>query len=163
VVGLHLPGLSDAWSASPSSSDYLADPAVFCSVKFMELGIVVPGMVTIAFGILRGARWARVAKYAAVGWLALLGSSVAGMAVVMRAAGDPAATVVNTVAFGAFAAVGLTVAIGLYRKLFTRPAGEPETYQLSGGRPIQSELDGRMNPDRPQSAWDQRRCDGDRR
>lgn len=129
VAGLHLPGLSDAWSATPTASDYLADPAVFWLVKFMDLGIVVPGMVTIAFGILRGATWARTAKYAAVGWMALLGSSVFGMAVVMRANGDPAATMVNTVAFGAFAAIGLTVAIGLYRKLFAQPS-EAQPYQL---------------------------------
>ena len=59
--------------------------------------------------------------------MALLGSSVFGMAVVMQASGDPAATMVNAVAFGAFASIGLTVAIGLYRKLFARPS-EPETY-----------------------------------
>ena len=99
VVGLHLRGLMDALSASPSAGDYLADPGPFWLVKFMDLGIVMPGMAAIGIGILRGSKWAVKAKYAAVGWLALLGSAVAGMAIVMQLTGDPAATMANTAAF----------------------------------------------------------------
>jgi hypothetical protein len=123
VVGLHLRGLADALSASPSAGDYLADPGPFWLVKFMDLGIVIPGMAAIGVGTLRGAKWAVKAKYAAAGWLALLGSAVAGMAIVMQLTGDPAATIANTVAFVAFAAVGLATAVALYRKLFTRDPG----------------------------------------
>ena len=130
VLGLHLRGLLDAWSASPSAPDYLADPGPFWLVKFMDLGIVLPGMGAIAVGILRGSKWARTAKYAAVGWLALLGSAVLGMSIVMQTTGDPAASVANTVAFGAFAAVGMTVAVRLYRRLFVRTVGGSETYRL---------------------------------
>jgi hypothetical protein len=120
VVGLHLRGLVDALSASPSANDYLADPGPFWLVKFMDLGIVMPGMAAIGIGILRGSKWAVKAKYAAASWLALLGSAVAGMAIVMQLTGDPAATVANTVSFVVFAAVGLATAVGLYRKLFSR-------------------------------------------
>lgn len=132
VVGLHLRGLLDAWSASPSAPEYLADPGPFWLVKFMDLGIVLPGMAAIAAGILRGSRWARTAKYAAVAWLALLGSAVLGMSVVMQATGDPAASVANTLAFGVFAAVGMTVAFRLYRRLFARPVRGIESYRLGG-------------------------------
>ena len=133
VVGLHLPGLMDALRASPSAGDYLADPGPFWLVKFMDLGIVMPGMAAIGVGILRGSKWAVKAKYAAVGWLALLGSAVAGMAIVMQLTGDPAATVANTVAFLMFAAVGLATAFGLYRKLFNR-GYEPGPRQLPRGQ-----------------------------
>lgn len=120
TVGLHLPGLLDAWSAQPASPEYLADPVLFWLVKFMDLGIVVPALVLIGVGILRGASWAHTAIYAAVGWFALLGSSVAGMALVMQAAGDPAASTANTIAFGLFAIFGVTVAVIVYRPLFAR-------------------------------------------
>ena len=114
AFGLHLPGLIDAWSAEPASTEYLADPVVFWLVKFMDLGIVVPGLVAVGIGILRGSPWANKLKYAAVGWAALLGASVAGMAIVMQTTADPA----NTVALSVFAAIGLALAIVIYRPLF---------------------------------------------
>ena len=55
-----------------------------------------------------------------LGWFALLGSSVAAMAVVMQVNGDPAASTTNTIAFGLFALVGLTVAVLLLRPLLAR-------------------------------------------
>jgi hypothetical protein len=118
VVGLHLRGLLDAWSASPAAPDYLADPGPFWLVKFMDLGIVVPGLVAAGIGILRGSSWTNKLKYAAIAWAALLGASVAGMAIVMQATSDPAATTANTVAFSVFAAIGLALATVVYRPLF---------------------------------------------
>lgn len=118
VVGLHLPGLIDAWADQPTAAGYLAAPAVFWLVKFMDLGIVVPGLVVAGFGMLRASPWTAKIKYAAVGWAALLGSSVAGMAIVMQVTGDPAATTVNTVAFIGFAAIALGMAWIVFRPLF---------------------------------------------
>jgi len=120
TFGLHLPGLIDAWSADPISAEYLADPVVFWLVKFMDLGLVVPGLVATGVGILRGAPWAGKVRYVAVGWAALLGSSVAGMAIVMQAAGDPGATIANTIAFSSFAAIAIAMALIVYRPLFRR-------------------------------------------
>lgn len=122
TVGLHLPGLVDAWADQPTSSEYLADPVVFWLVKFMDLGLVVPALVTVGVGILTDSVWAEKAKYAAAGWVGLLGSSVAGMAIVMQAANDPAATFGNTMAFSLFAAIGLAVAVLVYRPLFSLEA-----------------------------------------
>lgn len=121
LVGLHLPGLVDAWGANPTGPEYLADPNVFWLVKFMDLAIVVPALIAIGIGVLRGSPWAHKAKYPAVGWFALLGSSVAGMAIVMQAAGDPAGTTVNTIAFGSFALFALALAVVIYRPLFSTP------------------------------------------
>lgn len=123
AFGLHLPGLVEAWADQPTNTEYLADPVVFWLVKFMDLALVVPALVVVGLGVLRNAAWAAKAKYAAAGWVALLGSSVAGMAVVIQATGDPAGSVINTVAFAAFAVIGLAVAVLVYRPLFL--AGSP--------------------------------------
>jgi hypothetical protein len=117
IVGLHLPGLLDVWSAEPAGAEYLADPAVFWLVKFMDLGLVVPGLVAAGLGILTKRAWATKLQYGAVGWAALLGASVAGMAVVMQATGDPAGGTANTIAFSSFASIGLAMAWALYRPL----------------------------------------------
>ncbi len=113
----------DAWSGDPAGPEYLADPNVFWLVKFMDLAIVVPALLAIGIGVLRGSSWAHKAKYPAVGWFALLGCSVAGMAIVMQASGDPAGTTLNTIAFGFFALFALALAAVIYRPLFRRPAG----------------------------------------
>lgn len=120
AVGLHLPGLIDAWADQPTSAEYLADPAVFWLVKFMDLGIVVPGIVMAGIGMLSARPWVVKLEYAAVGWAALLGSSVAGMAIVMQITGDPAASVANTVAFGSFAAIALAMAAVVYTPLLRK-------------------------------------------
>jgi hypothetical protein len=118
TFGLHLPGLLDAWQAQPEATEYLSDPVVFWLVKFMDLGLVVPALVAIAWGSLRGSAWAARARYGAVGWMAMLGTAVAGMAIVMQANGDPAAATANTVAFSLFALVGLVIAVITYRPLW---------------------------------------------
>ena len=122
LIGLHLPQLLEVWRRELTEA-YLADPGVFWLVKLMDLGIVVPAMVGVGIGLLRHRAWARKAQYAVVGWFALLGSSVAGMAVVMRSAGDPEATWFNTIGFVVFAVLGLALAVALYRPLFRRTAG----------------------------------------
>lgn len=119
VVGLHLRGLVSVWAGDPGS-EYLADPVVFWLVKFMDLGLVVPALLAVGIGVLRGAAWAAKAEFAAVGWIALLGSSVAGMAIMMQVNADPAATMANTITFGSFALIGLGMALLVYKQLFTR-------------------------------------------
>jgi hypothetical protein len=79
-------------------------------------------MVGVGIGLLRHRAWAQKAQYAVVGWFALLGSSVAGMAIVMRSAGDPEATWFNTIGFVVFAILGLALAVTLYRPLFRSAA-----------------------------------------
>jgi len=118
TVGLHLPGLVDAWQAQPVGAEYLADPGVFWLVKFMDLGLVVPGLVVVGVALLRGRVWDRRLRYAAASWAALLGSSVAGMAAVMQLRGDPGASGANTTAFGVFALIALTMAWLIHRPLF---------------------------------------------
>ncbi len=115
ALGLHLPGLLDVWSGHPSAPEYLADPAVFWLVKWMDLGLVVPALVAVGVGLIRGASWAQRLKHAAAAWMALLGTAVAGMAVVMQATHDPAASVGNTVAFVGFAVIAWAIAGLVFR------------------------------------------------
>lgn len=118
--GLHLPGLIDAMGSNPTSSVYLADPGVFWLVKFMDVGIVVPALVAVGFGVLRGVAWAHKARYAAVGWFALLGASVAGMAISMQISGGAGASLTNTIVFGVFALTAFAIAAVVFLPLFRR-------------------------------------------
>jgi hypothetical protein len=40
TIGLHLPGLVDAWREAPTSEEYLADPVAFWVVKLLDLAYV---------------------------------------------------------------------------------------------------------------------------
>ena len=129
VLGLHLPGLVDAWKTEPVLPEYLADPAPFWVVKLMDLGIIVPALVVGGIGILRRSAWAHKVAYAAVGWTALLGASVAGMAIVMQANDDPAASATNTLVFAVAAVITVGMAVVAYLPLFRRhPARSPSGF-----------------------------------
>lgn len=114
VLGLHLSGLVGTWRNEPTALEYLNTPTPFWLVKFMDLGIVAPALIVIAIGTLRNARWAEKGKYSAIGWVALLGSSVAAMAIVMLAKGDPSASTATTIVFGVFAALAVAMALRAY-------------------------------------------------
>ena len=133
LVGLHLPTLIDAWRDQPERPEYLADPGVFWVVKLMDLGIVVPTLTAVGVGLVRGANWAHKAAYGALGWFVLLGSSVAAMAVVMQLNADPAASTMNTIAFGLFALVGITVAVRLLRPLLAPGFVDMNPSPIDGG------------------------------
>jgi hypothetical protein len=118
TFGLHIPGLSHVFTDTPPGAEYLADPVVFWTVKVMDLGFVVPFLVWTGVSLLMQRREAKLLGFAGVGWTALLGSSIAGMAIVMQLKGDPAASTANTVAFVAFAILAIAFAIVTYRSLF---------------------------------------------
>jgi len=114
VVGLHLPSLVDAWSSTPSRTEYLSSPTPFWLVKLMDLGIVVPVAVATALSL-----WRRpvvpTAAYAVVGGYTLLAYAVLGMAVTMWLRDDPDSSAAMVAAFGAFAAALTTLSASLYR------------------------------------------------
>lgn len=127
LLGLHLPGLVDAWADRPESAEYLADPFLFWLVKWMDLAIIVPVMAVVAAGLLRRSPWSQVSLYAAVGWFAALGSAVAGMAVMMQVRDDPSAAWTQTIVFGAAAVFAIASAAVAYRPLFTDGAASERT------------------------------------
>ncbi len=118
TVGLHLPGLRDAWRAAPSSEEYLADPVVFWVVKLMDLGYVVPVVVAAAVALWLERSWARSLMAPVVGWSALLASSVAGMGVSMLATDSPGASPGLAGGFVLAAATALALALAAYRPWF---------------------------------------------
>jgi hypothetical protein len=118
AMGLHLPGLVDVLGGAPDDIGYSQSPTVFWVVKLMDLGIVVPIAVATGLGLLRGAPWADKAAYALLGWGAMLGSAVAGMAVVMQVNDDPAAVFANVVIMGTFALAFLALFVRVLRPLF---------------------------------------------
>jgi hypothetical protein len=120
AVGLHLPTYLDAVSSLPTNVGYLQSPTAFWLVKFMDLGIVTPAAVAVGIGTLGRRPWARRPLFALVGGYALLGVSVAAMAVTMTLTDDPDASVRSVVGSLGAAALILGVAGFLYRGLFRR-------------------------------------------
>jgi hypothetical protein len=118
AMGLHLPGLVEVLGGGPGDVGYSQSPTVFWVVKLMDLGIVVPVAVATALGLLRGSAWADKAAYALLGWGAMLGSAVAGMAVVMQINDDPAAVFANVVIMGTFAIAFLGLFVKVLQPLF---------------------------------------------
>lgn len=116
VLGLHLPGLLAIWRGDPPV-EYLTDPGLFWLVKMMDLGIVVPIAAAAGVRLLRDPGRVSLLRYVVTGWAALLASSVAGMAVVMQATGDPASSALNTVVFCGFALLALLLAALVHRPL----------------------------------------------
>ena len=117
TLGLHLPGLVDAWRDQPTSAEYLADPGVFWTVKVMDLAMVVPVAVGVGAGLLAGRGWARRLLAPVTGWCALLAASVAGMGITMVLADSAGASVPLAGGFLVAAAAALGLAVLAYRPL----------------------------------------------
>ena len=118
TLGLHLPGLVDITGGEPYEAAYLDSPTVYWIVKLMDLGVVVPAALAAGIGLLRRTRWATKVMYAVIGWGALLGSAVAGMAIVMQVNDDPTASLANSLVFTGFALAFLLLAVVIYRPVF---------------------------------------------
>ncbi len=128
AVGVHLPGLLDAWGAHPTGEEYAADPGLFWIVKLMDLGLVLPTLTTIGVALLRGHAWARLAAAPALGGSALMSTAVAGMAVSMWVTGSAGASAGVALGFVVVAGAALALAATAYRRLTsprTPPAAGP--------------------------------------
>lgn len=115
TLGLHLPGLIDITGGEPYDAAYLDSPTVYWIVKLMDLGVVVPAAIAAGVGLLRHKIWGTKVMYAVIGWGALLGSAVAGMAIVMQVNDDPTASLANSVVFTGFALAFVLLAVAIYR------------------------------------------------
>ena len=105
-------------TGGPLPAEYAADPTMYWSIVLLDLGVIVPIAVATAVGLLRGASWARAAAYGVVGWFVLVPLSVAAMAVVMLANGDPNTTVGSVAVFAVVAGLFTLFAGWVYRPLF---------------------------------------------
>ena len=109
----YLPALADWMSPRPEDPGYLAGPTFSWMIAMLDLGIFLPATVAACVGLRRRTPWAHKALSAVVGWFALVGLAVAGMAITMYVNDDPNASGLNAIfmtTLGAlFAALGLFV------------------------------------------------------
>jgi hypothetical protein len=113
----YVPALADAMSVSPSDGGYLAGPTFFWTIAMLDLGLALPAVVVACVGLLRGAAWGVKATYGVVGWLALVGTAVAGMGIAMYANDDPNASLGATVAMTLLALGFVALAVFVFRPL----------------------------------------------
>lgn len=116
----YVPAIGRFLTSAPLGPEQAADPTMYWSIFFLDLGIVVPVALATGIGLLRGRAWAHVPAYAVVGWFTLVPISVAAMGLAMWLNGDPNAAV-GRVAVLSVAAVAFTAFTGwLYSPLFGR-------------------------------------------
>jgi hypothetical protein len=136
LLGRWLPGIAELTGGDPSSVDYRENPTAYLLIGVLDLGLVVPAAVVAGVGLRVGARRARNAAYAVIGWFALVPVSVAAMAVTMQLRGDPNASTSTTVLFLVAATVFTVGALILYRPLFDMDSValvEPRMSELARG------------------------------
>jgi hypothetical protein len=117
VVGLHLPGVIDAFSAAPANVAFRASPAAFYLVKLMDLGMVVPASIVVGVGLSRRNPWAEKLMYPLIGWLALDALALSAVAVVMEVNNDPARSLVLVIGLCAVTIVLVSLAVHLWSPL----------------------------------------------
>jgi hypothetical protein len=139
VVGLHLPTYLDAMRDHPSAVQYLSSPTPFWLVKLMDLGIVVPAAVAVGIGALRHREWARKPVYAILGAYALIGASVAAMAITMVLRADPDASMASLIGMTLLAVVLAAVTWYVYRPLFRRVSAQSGPSAPGSSAPAQLE------------------------
>jgi hypothetical protein len=118
----YVPALADAMSSNPENRGYLAGPTFFWAIALMDLGVFLPATIAACVGLVRGTTWAHKALYTSVGWFALVGPAVAGMAIAMYADDDPNASAASVASMTALGLVFALLAAFLYRPLFRRIA-----------------------------------------
>ena len=94
------------------------------TIALLDLGLGLPAIVAACVGIRRGAAWARRALYAVVGWLALVGTAVAGMAIAMFARDDPSMSAGAMVVMTVLALALVAIAVLLYAPVVRRRADD---------------------------------------
>jgi hypothetical protein len=140
VVGLlvfvrYPPTLTDWMSADPAAKDYLAGPTFGWTIALLDLGIALPATVAVCLGHRHGAAWARRGLYALIGWYALVGSAVAGMAVAMQLRDDPAMALPQMIVMTVLGALMLALAVTLYAPALTASRAQQSAPRPSRRRP----------------------------
>ncbi len=122
VVLRYLPGLLAAVTSGPLPEEFTRSPGFYWSIWVLDLGLVVPATVAAAVGVRRGDRSGELATYAVFGWFALVPPSVAAMALVMLARGDPNASAGTASLLSVAAVVFAGLAVWVLRPLLARRA-----------------------------------------
>ncbi|MGH4023695.1 MAG: hypothetical protein ACRDRV_03830 [Pseudonocardiaceae bacterium] len=120
VLFRYVPAIIDVITGKPLPAEAVEEPAMFWSIVWLDLGIVVPATITTAIALQRPTAWAKTASYALVGWFALVPPSVAAMAIVMLLSDDPRTTSADVLVLSIAALAFATIAGWLYRPLLAR-------------------------------------------
>lgn len=112
-----------AGTGSPIAGEFAGSPAFYWTIVLLDLGVVVPGTAVAGVALIRGARAARTALYAVLGWFALVPPSVAAMGLAMVVNDDPYSSAGQTVLLGGVSVLFLAVAVWIYRPVLTRVDG----------------------------------------
>lgn len=121
----YIPALADAMSAKPSAGDYRAGPTFFWTIALLDLGIGLPTLITTCIGLQHRRAWAQKTLWSVVGWLALVGPAVAGMATAMYWNHDPNASLALLGLMSGLAVGLVALAIFVFRPVALRTSGFP--------------------------------------
>jgi len=114
----YLPAVEGTLTGRPLSAEAAADPTMYWSIFFLDLGVVLPVTVATAVGLLRGASWANRALYGVAGWYLFVPVSVAAMGVAMLLNDDPNAAVARVVVLAVAGVLFAAFTAWVYRPLF---------------------------------------------
>ena len=120
AVAQYVPLVGKFLTGAQLAPEALADPTMFWSIFFLDLGVVVPVTLAVGIGLLRGRDWARKPAYGVVGWFVLVPVSVSAMGIAMWVNGDPHAALGRVVVLGVAAVLFTGFAGWFYRPLFGR-------------------------------------------
>jgi hypothetical protein len=117
VFARYLPLVANAARAKPLGGDYTAGPTFFWTIALLDLGVGLPTLIATVVGLRRGREWAAKALWVLVGWLALVGPAVAGMATVMYVNHDPNASIATLAIMSGLALALVALAVFVFLPL----------------------------------------------
>lgn len=120
----YVPALADWMSPRPEDPGYLAGPTFSWTIAMLDLGVFLPATVAACVGLGRRTPWAHKALYAVVGWFALVGPAVAGMAITMYVNDDPNASGLNAIFMTTLGSLFAVLGLLLFLPLFARPVAD---------------------------------------
>jgi hypothetical protein len=145
LVGRYADTLVELVGGDPTSRPYQENPTSYMLIAFLDLAIVVPGLLVAAAALMAHRPWGRTASYVAIGWFSMVPAAVAAMAVVMSIADDPNASTASTIGFLVAGAIFTAAAAHLYRPLFTTaPSGPTWPDALDDGERTEARARGRI-------------------
>lgn len=115
------PALADWMSSTPEDEGYLAGPSFAWAIGMLDLGVFLPATIATCVGLVRERLWAYRALCLVVGWFALVGLAVAGMAIAMYVNDDPNASAANAMLMTVLGTAFVALALWVFQGLFPQP------------------------------------------
>jgi hypothetical protein len=120
VLVRYVPLFLSAATGARIPEESASDPGFYWSIVLLDLGIVVPATLAAAVAVLRASHLVVPATYVVVGWFALVPPSVAAMAMMMVARGDPNGSWPTVALLVTVSAMTTTMAVRMFDALLRR-------------------------------------------